>query len=143
MDTPILFLDLDWTVRLSKDQMWKFVKTAEDVKLFDWVKNILKKYKDKWYRIVAVTNQWWVASWHLTKEELNSNLIETDRQTWRAFDIMKACTEPVYSNAHCRKPNTWMLESAIDELLGIHKSETYPKRTYAYGLRFRRRQMSS
>ena len=55
--TPILFLDLDDTVRLGPKHLGRFVDGPADVEIFPEVPELLKAYKSKGWRLVTISNQ--------------------------------------------------------------------------------------
>lgn len=67
--TPVLWLDLDGTVRKGKDELGKFVNEAKDVIVFAGVREMLKRYKRLGWRIVAVSNQGGLALGLLTMDQ--------------------------------------------------------------------------
>ena len=88
---PVLYLDLDGTVRKGFDELGKFVNNASDVSVFPEVPDIIEKYREKGYRIVAITNQGGVALGHISLKDLRSQIEETQRQCKYKFDKMLAC----------------------------------------------------
>jgi D-glycero-D-manno-heptose 1,7-bisphosphate phosphatase len=63
---PVLFVDLDGTVRHGFDELGRWVNTPEDVVIFDGVADRLWRYKDAGWRVVAVSNQGGIALGHVT-----------------------------------------------------------------------------
>jgi D-glycero-D-manno-heptose 1,7-bisphosphate phosphatase len=90
--TPILFVDLDGTIRHGKDQLGRFVNSADDVVIFDGVVDILKSYKERGWRIVAISNQGGVAMGLLTMEGVDSAMQATRQQCSHLFDEMYWCS---------------------------------------------------
>lgn len=128
----VLYIDLDGTVRKWFDEIWKFVNTLQDVELFEWVKEILQNYKKQWWRIVGITNQWWVALWLLSMQDLQENIAQTQKLSWLSFDKILACThhpeakEKEYSVCWCRKPSIWNVVLWARYLNEIYSNEYYP-----------------
>lgn len=112
---PALVLDLDGTVRYSKDG--KFINKPEDIALFDGVEDKLWAYRDSGYLIFGVTNQGGVAHGFKTlwgyDDEIETMFDLFDRNP---FHIVKACfhhedgkIEPYNHRSLLRKPDTGML----------------------------------
>jgi D-glycero-D-manno-heptose 1,7-bisphosphate phosphatase len=129
--TPVLYLDLDDTVRMGKDTLGRFVNKSEDVQVFPEVPAILAEYKKHGWRIVAISNQGGVALGLLTEEDCFNGLMETQRQCKGAFDKMMACfhhpdaPDPEYAICWCRKPRIGLILEAATALAAKH-NEYYP-----------------
>lgn len=128
---PVLYLDLDDTVREGKDTMGRFVNTPEDVKVFPKAVEQMQKAKDSGWRIVGITNQGGVAMGFMTMETLNAIMAETQKQAHGLFDKIMACVhfpdakDPEMAVCWCRKPRIGLIvEAAI--ALGQHFDEYYP-----------------
>lgn len=110
--TPILFIDLDGTVRKGIKELGGFVNGPSDVELFDGVYEILRSYKERGWKIVAISNQGGIALGHVTDSDVARAMQETSRLCGNLFDGMLWC--PHHPNAIkddpandciCRKPN--------------------------------------
>jgi D-glycero-D-manno-heptose 1,7-bisphosphate phosphatase len=128
---PVLYLDLDGTVRMGFDEMGKFVNGAEDVHVFKEVPQLLVKYKRLGWRIVAISNQGGIALGHMTMATCARAMIETQNQCHGLFDKMTWCMhhpkadKPEMAVCWCRKPKAGLvIESALD--LSRHTGELYP-----------------
>jgi D-glycero-D-manno-heptose 1,7-bisphosphate phosphatase len=129
--TPILYLDLDGTVRKGYNELGRFVNTVADVEVFPEVPSILRQYKNAGWRIVAVTNQGGVALGHIPMGEMGKIMVETHKQCDGLFDKMMMCvhhpdsTDPEFAVCWCRKPRIGLvIEAAID--LSRKHDEFYP-----------------
>lgn len=129
---PILFIDLDGTVRKGFDELGRFVNTPADVEIFPHVVNRLLSYKQRGWRIVAVTNQGGVALGHLTFENMANALVLTLKLCGGIFDCVYACMhhpdafDPEMRECYCRKPRIGSLVMATIELIRLHPDEQYP-----------------
>lgn len=129
---PVLYLDLDGTVRKGFDELGKFVKNADDVFVFPEVPDIINKYRAKGYRVVAITNQGGFALGHITRQDLRSQIEETQRQCKYLFDKMLACThhpdakEEEFAICFCRKPRIGLVVNACSALNEMYRNEYYP-----------------
>lgn len=129
--TPILFLDLDGTVRHGKEELGRFVNCAADVKVFDGVPEVLAQYKAAGWRIVAISNQGGVALNLVSAEDCADAMMETYKQCNKAFDRITYCshhpdsTDPEYAVCWCRKLRIGLLIHAASGLAAEH-NEYYP-----------------
>lgn len=131
---PVLYLDLDGTVRKGKDQLGYFVNTADQVEIFPEVPELLRKYKDLGYRIVAISNQGGIALGYLSLEACADAMIETNRQCGEVFDRISWCrhhpdaNDPEMAYCWCRKPMPGLIiETAIN--MAQEHDEIYPVHT--------------
>lgn len=128
---PVLYLDLDGTVRMGFDELGKFVNGPEDVHVFKEVPPLLIKYKRLGWRIVTISNQGGIALGHMTLETCARAMVETQNQCHGLFDKMSWCmhhpsaNKPEMAVCWCRKPRPGLvIESALD--LAQHTGEIYP-----------------
>jgi len=130
--TPVLYLDLDGTVRKGFDEIKRFVNSAEDVELFRLMPERLYSYKQKGWRIVGVSNQGGIALGIVTYDNVASAMSETQKQARGMFDKIIFCQHhpdaknPEYSRCFCRKPRIGMLVLAQSYLNYEHPDECYP-----------------
>jgi len=73
----VLYLDLDGTVRWGLDELGHFVNNPDDVRIFDGVPDLLRRYRDAGWRIVAVSNQGGVALGHMSLTLCLATMMET------------------------------------------------------------------
>lgn len=128
---PVLYCDLDGTIRHGKDELGRFVNTADDVQVFEGVPGILHLYKSRGWRIIACSNQGGIALGHMSPEDNLAAMQETQKQTMHAFDKMLWCmhhpnaTGPEMSVCWCRKPKPGLIiEGALT--LSEKTGEIYP-----------------
>lgn len=128
---PVLYLDLDGTVRWGKDELGRFVNGAGDVRVFDEVPALLARYRDLGWRIVAVSNQGGVALGHVSRDDCAAAMVETYQQCGGLFDRIAWCvhhpdaSDPEMAVCWCRKPRPGLvIEAAI--ALAEYKGEIYP-----------------
>jgi D-glycero-D-manno-heptose 1,7-bisphosphate phosphatase len=129
--TPVLYLDLDDTVRMGKDTLGKFVNGPEDVEVFPEVPDLLQTYKDLGWRIVACSNQGGIALGIMSIETCMAALNETQAQCRGLFDKVGFC--PHHPNADeqwktscwCRKPSPGLVIQAAIEMGREHEDELY------------------
>lgn len=128
---PILYCDIDGTIRWGKDELERFVNTAEDVRVFDEVPDLLWKYKKLGWRIIGISNQGGIALGHMSMSTCLEAMAETQRQTRNAFDGLLWCAhhpdakDPEMAVCWCRKPRAGLvIEGAL--LLAERNGEIYP-----------------
>lgn len=122
--TPILFLDLDGTVRYSSDP-GGFIHDPVDVEIYNGVVDILKSYKAKGWRIVSISNQGGIAMGYVTEHQVARNMQETNRMCANLFDRMYWCIHHPSAEADdfsskeeksiclCRKPRIGYVINAM------------------------------
>lgn len=129
---PVLYLDLDGTVRQGKDDaLGKFVNGPEDVHVFPKAITLMQRWKDAGGRIVGVSNQGGVALGYVTFELVRDAITETQTQAGHLFDRIAWCihhpdaSDPEMARCWCRKPRPGMaIESVVS--LGREYGEYYP-----------------
>jgi D-glycero-D-manno-heptose 1,7-bisphosphate phosphatase len=129
---PVLYLDLDGTVRKGKDELGRFVNCADDVELFPRMAERLLSYKQQGWRIVGVTNQGGIATGMCTFEDAHAAIVRTQELSRGMFDLIYMCQhhpdahDPEWRVCFCRKPKMGMLVMACTELNNRHHGELYP-----------------
>lgn len=129
--TPVLYLDLDGTVRKGKETLGYFVNNASDVQVFSEVPAILREYKKHGWRIAAISNQGGVALGILSIEDCAAAMIETQAQCSGLFDSICYCThhpdasDPEYAICWCRKPRIGLILTASNSM-AQRFNEYYP-----------------
>ncbi len=128
---PVLYLDLDGTVRHGFDELGRFVNGPEDVHVFPEVPGLLEAYKKLGWRIVAISNQGGIALGHMSLKTCMAAMVETQNQCRWLFDKITFCvhhpkaSEPEMAVCWCRKPRPGMvIESALS--LTEKTGEIYP-----------------
>lgn len=128
---PVLYLDLDGTVRKGFDELGRFVNGPEDVEVFEEVPDLLKLYKNRGWRIVGCSNQGGIALGHMTMDICTRAMLETQKQCLNLFDKILWCShhpnakDPEMAVCWCRKPKPGMvIEGALS--LAEKYREIYP-----------------
>lgn len=128
---PVLYLDLDDTVRKGPGTTGKFVNTPQDVEVFEDVPDILQKYKEAGWRIVGVSNQGGIALGYMSMKVCEQTMLETNRQCHGVFDRISWCRhhpsakDPEMARCWCRKPSIGQITSVCDSM-GYQFGELYP-----------------
>lgn len=130
--TPVLYLDLDGTVRQGKDDpLGRFVNGPADVVVFPAAVEMMRRWKTRGGRIIGVSNQGGVALGIVTAESVAAAMLETHLQADQMFDRIAYCqhhpqaTDPEMARCWCRKPTPGLLIEAALELARQH-GEYYP-----------------
>lgn len=132
LSTPVLFLDIDGTVRQGKDDaLGRFVNGPADVVVFPEAVEMMRRWKSAGGRIIGVSNQGGIALGIVDEAEVAAAMMETYRQAGGLFDTLAYCrhhpdaARPEMARCWCRKPKPGLLiESALD-LARVH-DEIYP-----------------
>jgi D-glycero-D-manno-heptose 1,7-bisphosphate phosphatase len=129
---PVLYLDLDGTVRQGKDDaLGRFVNGPEDVVVFPEAVEMMRRWKAGGGRVVAVSNQGGIALGIVKPQQVELAMWETLRQTEGLFDKMTWCSHhpgaehPEMARCWCRKPTPGLLIEAANALARQH-GEYYP-----------------
>lgn len=129
---PMLFLDLDGTVRQAKDDaLGRFVNGPEDVVVFPEAVEMMRRWKSAGGRIVGVSNQGGVALGLVKFSAVAAAMAETHRQSEELFDKIAWCVHhpdaehPEMARCWCRKPAPGLLiEASLD--VAARYGEFYP-----------------
>jgi len=117
---PVLYTDIDGTIRFGKDELGRFVNGPEDVQVFPEVRDLLWSYKDLGWRIIGISNQGGIALGHMTMKTCFTAMVETQNQCGGVFDKISWCSHhpdaetPEMAVCWCRKPRPGLvIESAM------------------------------
>ena len=128
---PVLYLDIDGTVRHGKDELGYFVSKPSEVVIFPEAKKLILKAKAEGWRIVGISNQGGIALGLANLVDIEASMIETYNQCDGAFDKIAFCqhhpnaTNPEYAVCWCRKPRAGLVIETALELARMH-NEFYP-----------------
>lgn len=130
--TPVLFVDIDGTVREGKDDpLGRFVNGPEDVRVFPQAVEMMRRWKAGGGRVIGVSNQGGIALGIVTMERVAAAMAETHRQADQLFDKITWCCHhpdaamPEMARCWCRKPAPGLLiEASLD--LARQYGEYYP-----------------
>lgn len=131
--TPVLYLDLDGTVRQGKDDpLGRFVNGPEDVVVFPEAVELMRRWKAGGGRIIGVSNQGGIALGIITMHQVELAMRETNRQCGELFDRIVWCSHhpdaahPEMARCWCRKPKPGMVITGAQNLSQQHGDEYYP-----------------
>jgi D-glycero-D-manno-heptose 1,7-bisphosphate phosphatase len=122
---PVLYCDIDGTIRLGKDELGRFVNTFEDVVIFDGVEDLLWKYRALGWRIVGISNQAGIGLGYMSPQACSEAMHHTNRKTKYAFDRILWCEHRPDEGCKCRKPQPGLIAEARAALTKDHM-EIYP-----------------
>lgn len=109
-----LFLDLDWTVRGTKSGKL-CPNDPKDQFILPRRKEVIKKFKDRGYKIIAVSNQGGVGVGHMTAEDNQKCLYDVNEKLDFMFDDMYSATAHPSEKHEDTKPNPGMILKAADK----------------------------
>lgn len=129
---PLLFLDIDGTVRKGKEHLGRFVNGPEDVEVFDEAAGRMRQWRQLGGRIAGVSNQGGIALDIVDEDLIGAAMVETDQQVEHLFDVIRFCHhhpdgKPPYGRVcWCRKPGFGLLVGIVVELGHQYPGEYYP-----------------
>lgn len=129
---PVLYLDLDGTVRQGKDDaLGRFVNGPEDVVVFPQAVEMMRRWKAGGGRIIGVSNQGGVALGIVSYAKVAAAMRKTYVDSGHLFDKIAFCVhhpsapDPEMARCWCRKPSPGLIiESALEVAQQHH--EYYP-----------------
>ena len=129
---PVLYLDLDGTVRQGKDDaLGRFVNGPEDVAVFPEAAEMMRRWKQAGGRIIGVSNQGGVALGIVSYDKVAAAMRETYIQSDHLFDKIAFCCHhpkadnPEMARCWCRKPSPGLvIEGALE--VAHRYGEYYP-----------------
>ncbi len=119
---PILFLDLDGTVRKGFTELGRFVNKPEDVEVFPEVVPLLRLYRKAGFAIVGITNQGGIATGQAKEDDVHDAIMRTQELCHNLFDHIFMCShfpgvdDYEMSQCLCRKPKIGMVVLAQSEI---------------------------
>ena len=130
---PVLYLDMDGTVRQGKDDaLGRFVNGPEDVLVFGRAVLRMRAWRESGGRIAGVSNQGGIALGLVTAEQVGRAMLETQRQVDGLFDLITWCKhhpsakDPEMARCWCRKPSAGAVAEAANGLADRFPGEYYP-----------------
>lgn len=130
---PVLYLDLDGTVRQGKDDaLGRFVNGPDDVVVFPDAVEMMRRWKAGGGRIAGVSNQGGIALGIVKEADVAEAMMETQRQCGMLFDRIMWChhhpdaQNPEMAQCWCRKPSAGAVVEAAHGLVERFPGEIYP-----------------
>lgn len=130
--TPVLYLDLDGTVRHGFDELGRFVNGPDDVVIFPEAVEMMRRWKSGGGRIVGVSNQGGIALGHMTTQDCAATMARTFVLSGQLFDKILWCRhhpdaqELAMASCWCRKPAFGLLIEATLYMTREYPGEFYP-----------------
>jgi D-glycero-D-manno-heptose 1,7-bisphosphate phosphatase len=101
-----IFVDLDGTVRKSNGEL-AYPIEIEDIEILEHSEEVLRKYKDQGYKIIAVTNQSGISKKILTASKVKELIEHTNKLLGDVIDDYNFCPHlPPRDVCYCRKPQS-------------------------------------
>ena len=114
MGNKAVFVDRDGTINVNVEYM----DDPDDLKIYPGVIEGLKKFQEKGYKIIIITNQSGIARGYFSEEtlkkiheKLKSEFLKKDVK----IDAIYYCPHHPDEKCNCRKPNTKLFEDAIKD----------------------------
>ncbi|WP_287961500.1 HAD family hydrolase [Acidiplasma sp.] len=107
-----VFLDRDGTINYDKGYTYKL----EDLKIYDDIIPILKKYYDNGYIIIVISNQSGINRGYFTVNDMkkfNDGIKRIFMEHGIVISDFYFCPHKPEENCECRKPKTGMVEQAV------------------------------
>jgi D-glycero-D-manno-heptose 1,7-bisphosphate phosphatase len=129
---PVLWLDLDGTVRHNRHDPDGYVNDADDVAVFTEVPGLMEQYVEAGWRIAGITNQGGIALGIIGEQDVMAAILRTQELVGGHFDKVGWCphhpdaADPTVAICWCRKPRIGMIASLAYDLHQDHPDERYP-----------------
>lgn len=120
---PVLYLDLDGTVRHDKGELGHFINGPDDVTLFPEAVEMMRRWTAGGGLIVGVSNQGGIAMGHVTLRNVRAANDRTQELSGHAFRLITFCQhhpsapDPAQRECWCRKPSPGMIFMSMEKLV--------------------------
>jgi D-glycero-D-manno-heptose 1,7-bisphosphate phosphatase len=114
---PLLLVDIDSTVRKGREELGRFVRTADDVEVYPEAAARVREFAAFGGHVAGVTNQGGVGLGLLSIEDLDANLAATQERC-PGLSTIAACTHAPEEGCFCRKPAPGLAIVAASQLEG-------------------------
>jgi len=114
MKTKALFLDRDGIINIDHG----YVSKIEDFKFTDGIFDLIRLFSDAGYLIFVVTNQSGIGRGYYSEEDfttLTDWMIKEFKKKELKIEKVYYCPHSPEDKCHCRKPQTGMIEQALEE----------------------------
>ncbi len=137
----VLFLDIDGTVRQSKDDaLGRLVNGPKDVIVFPRAVDRMRQWRARGGLVVGVSNQGGIALGLVSKGRVAEAMAETERQAEGLFELIWWCPHhPKAANramarCSCRKPAPGAITEAVRALEHHRRSQGHGPESYPLSL---------
>lgn len=113
MRQKALFLDRDGVINIDHG----YVSKVEDFVFVEGIFDFVKMFKQKGYAVFVVTNQSGIERGYYTQEDfetLTAYMLEGFEAEGIHIEAVYFCPHAPEEKCHCRKPNTGMIEQALN-----------------------------
>ena len=113
MKTKALFLDRDGIINVDHGYVYKI----EDFEFTEGIFDLVKLFSDAGYLIFVVTNQSGIGRGYYSEEDfstLTKWMIEKFNNKKITIEAVYHCPHAPEEKCHCRKPETGMIEEALE-----------------------------
>ena len=105
------FIDRDGTLIEEVN----FLSNVDDLSIFPFTHEAVKRLKDAGYLVIVVTNQSGIGRGIYDEEAMNSIHVEMQSQLDNMIDAFYFCPHLPCDGCSCRKPSLGMIESAMKD----------------------------
>ncbi len=109
MKQPAIFIDRDGTLIEEVN----FLSRVEDLSVFPFTGNALKRFKDNGFLILVVTNQSGISRGHYTEEAMHAIHDQIQSELGGLIDAFYHCPHLPTDECNCRKPGLGMIRKAM------------------------------
>lgn len=130
---PLLYVDLDGTVRHGFDELGRFVNGPDDVVVWPEAVEQLHRWRDQGGRVIGVSNQGGIALGFVSEADCAAAMAKTQELCGDVFDLMCWCphhpqaTTMEGRRCWCRKPRAGMAIEATVQLGWRFADEQYER----------------
>ena len=130
---PLLFVDLDDTIRHGFDTLGRFVNGPDDVGIFPEAITMMGRWREAGGRVVGVSNQGGIALGRVDREQVSAAMARTYELAENLIEMLAWCShhpaapDPMWRDCWCRKPMPGLLIGAWALLLNRYPNEHYPR----------------
>lgn len=117
---PAIFVDRDGTLIEEVN----FLSRVDDLRIFDFTFNALKRLKNAGYLILVITNQSGISRGIFTENDMHTIHSAMQDRLNCMIDAFYFCPHLPNSGCRCRKPQTGMIEQAMVDF-SIDKSNSW------------------
>lgn len=140
---PLLFVDIDGTVRHGKTELGRFVNGPQDVVVFPEAKVMLQRWREAGGRVVGVSNQGGIALGYVSADDVRDAMVRTNELLRPeggpdAFELILWCPHtPPRNDASdltcwCRKPKPGLAMFAAVRLEELSSERRLPDRDHGF-----------
>lgn len=111
MKRPAIFIDRDGTLIEEVN----FLAKVEDLNVFPFTADAIRRLKDKGYLVLVVTNQSGIARGHYTEDAMHAIHDQIQSELDGLIDAFYHCPHLPTDECDCRKPGLGMIKKAMKD----------------------------